>query len=553
MLPIHLKKNAAIPLLSAFFFFLIVCPLATIFIKAIIINDRLDFSYTAATIMESQNAAMILNSLLLGLLVVITSTLLSIPLAYLFSRTTFARYQIFDVLFLIPFMTPPYIASMGWILFMQKRGLLEQIFPSLSGGVDSFFSLAGLILVMSLHVFPFMLTILKNAMTRIPSSMEESAAVLGAGFFRRMCRVFLPLLTGNYVIGALLVFVKTLSEYGTPYTLGRRIGFEVFTTNIHRYAAVAPVSFGKAAVLASVLVSICLLLWIAQNYVTTHHSYQLISGRGCRLSLKDLSVPAKLGSWLYIGIILIIAIGIPYFSVIMTSLIKLRGFGLTAGNFTLQHYTALFTDTEDALSAMGNSLVLAVAAATICAFLGTLVVLTLRSCHRKSGRPLEAVSLLPEMLPGIVMVIGIMLFWNDIYGILPLYNTFGILIVTYVVLFLPFTIQYVTSSFTQINNSLMAAGQVFGGTPIYIFRRITFPLIAKGIAAGWMMTFIISLRELVAPSLMAPPNTLVVSTYIMREFEQGSVSLGMSMAVLCVAFTVAALLLLTRYIRRLPK
>ena len=99
----------------------------------------------------------------------------------------------------------------------------------------------------------------------------------------------------------------------------------------------------------------------------------------------------------------------------------------------------------------------------------------------------------------------------------------------------------------------MAAGQVFGGTPIYIFRRITFPLIAKGIAAGWMMTFIISLRELVAPSLMAPPNTLVVSTYIMREFEQGSVPLGMSMAVLCVAFTVAALLLLTRYIRRLPK
>lgn len=78
---------------------------------------------------------------------------------------------------------------------------------------------------------------------------------------------------------------------------------------------------------------------------------------------------------------------------------------------------------------------------------------------------------------------------------------------------------------------------MFGGTPFYVFRRITVPLIASGIAAGWVMTFIISLRELVAPSLIAPPDTLVISTYIVREFEQGSVSLGMSMAVLCLLLT----------------
>ena len=61
-----------------------------------------------------------------------------------------------------------------------------------------------------------------------------------------------------------------------------------------------------------------------------------------------------------------------------------------------------------------------------------------------------------------------------------------------------------------------------------------------------MMTFIIAVRELVAPSLIAPPDTLVISTYIMREFEQGSVSLGMAMAVLCTALTVTSLLLLKR-------
>ena len=92
----------------------------------------------------------------------------------------------------------------------------------------------------------------------------------------------------------------------------------------------------------------------------------------------------------------------------------------------------------------------------------------------------EAIGLLPEMLPGIVLVIGIMLFWNQIYNILPLYNTMGIMVLAYVVLFLPYTVQYVTSSFTQISDSLMAAGQVFGGSPVYILRRITLPLIRQG-------------------------------------------------------------------------
>lgn len=543
----RLTERAPALLLGALLLFLVVCPLLSVFLKAVVLDGRLALSPAAAVLGAPENLRMIANSLLLGVLVVLTSTVIAAPLAYLFSRTDMARHRAFDILFLVPFMTPPYIASMGWILFMQKRGLLSQLVPGLPDGAPAFFTLGGLVLVMSLHVFPFLLTLLQNAMDNIPSSLEESAAVLGAQFPLRCRRVLLPLLAGNYAIGALLVFVKTLSEYGTPYTLGRRIGFDVFTTDIHRYAAVAPISFGKAAVLASVLVTICLLLWMVQNAITRRKSYRLVGGRGVRLALTPLRGAARVLAWGYVALVLLLAIGIPYFSVIATSLIRLRGYGLAAGNFTLAHYAELFADNENAVSAMANSLSLGVTAATLCAVLGTAVVLAVRRARGKTGRLLEAAGLLPEMLPGIVLVIGLMLFWNGIYDVLPLYNTLGILVVTYTALFLPYTIQYVTSSFTQISGSLLDAGRVFGGSRFYIFRRITFPLLLKGIAAGWMMTFIISVRELVAPSLIAPPNTLVVSTYIMREFEQGSVSLGMCMAVLCVGLTTAALLVLHRH------
>lgn len=544
------RTEAYIPLIliASVLLFLIVCPLVMIFQKAVIVDGRLDFYAVWQTLAESENAQMIRNSLILGFLVVIVSTVIAAPLAYMFSRTEFAKYRFFDVIFMIPFMTPPYIASMGWILFMQKRGLLQQLIPATTGCEKQFFTLGGLVLVMSLHVFPFMMTMLKNAMLNIPSSLEESGAVFGAGFGMRMRRIFLPLLSGNYAIGALLVFVKTISEYGTPATLGKRIGYYVFTTEIHRYATVAPINFGKSAILASVLVSICLLMWALQNYITARHSYNLVGSKGNYFAKKKLSFPVRVGCWIYVLIILVLSIGIPYFSVISTSLIKLRGYGFQAGNFTLQHYVDLFTANGKGIQAIGNSLFLAVSSATICALLGTVIVIIVKKSHCKCAKIIEAMGLLPEMLPGIVLVIGIMLFWNRIYYIVPLYNTIGIMVIAYVVLFLPYTIQYVTSALLQISQSLEAAAKVFGGSPLYIFRRVTLPLIMKGVLTGWMMTFIIAFRELVTASLIAPPNTLVVSTYIVREFEQGSVSIGMAMAVLCVVFTTTALLALNSII-----
>lgn len=550
MKKVRIKKYLLLILIAAVLMFLIVCPLVMIFLRAVIRDGRPDFVTAWQTLTESDNAQMIFNSLLLGVLVVTGSTIIAAPLAYLFSRTRFAKYRFFDIIFMIPFMTPPYIASMGWILFMQKRGLLQQLIPAAAGSEDWFFTLGGLVLVMSLHVFPFMLTILKNAMLNIPSSLEEAGAVFGASFGSRLRKIFMPLISGNYAIGALLVFVKTIAEYGTPATLGKRIGYYVFTTEIHRYATVAPIDFGKSAVLASVLVGVCIVMWFLQNYVTSRRSYNLVSGKGSRFDEVKLRPSAKIFGWAYITVVLLLSVGVPYFSVISTSLINLRGYGFRPGNFTFQHYIDLFTENEKGIRALGNSLILAVSAATICAVLGTLIVIAVRKSRSKLGKVVEIIGLLPEMLPGIVLVIGIMLFWNQIYNVIPLYNTLGIMILAYVVLFLPYTVQYVTSSFTQISGSLEAAARVFGGSPVYIFRRVTLPLIMKGVFAGWTMTFIIAFRELVTASLIAPPNTLVVSTYIVREFEQGSVSVGMAMAVLCVLFTTTALLILNRSIDR---
>ena len=544
---INVRKVLPPALLLALLAGLILCPLVTVFAEAVVTDGRLDLYRAWETIAGAENVRTIYNSLLLGVCVVLCSTVIAVPTAFILARTQLARHGWLDIVFMIPFMTPPYIASMGWILFMQKRGLFQQLFPVIGSWSESFFCFGGLVLVMSLHVFPFLMTMLKNAMLNIPASLEESGAVFGAGAAMRTRRIFAPLLTGNYAIGALLVFVKTLSEYGTPYTLGRRIGFYVFTTDIHRYSTTAPIDFSSSASLSSVLVCICMAMWMLQNYITSRSSYRLVGGKGSRPARTRLSPPGEAAAWLWMAAVVIIAIGVPYFSIISTSLIKLRGYGLAAGNFTLAHYQELLA-TPKALSSIWNSLFLAVSSATICSVIGTAVVVAVRRSAGFFKKALECVALLPEMLPSIVLVIGIMLFWNAIYKLVPLYNTIGIMVLAYVVLYVPYTVQYVTSAFTQINDSLLQAGRVFGGTPGYVFRRVTLPMISRGVFAGWMMIFIIAFRELVTASLIAPPNTLVVSTYINREFEQGSVSLGMAMAVLCVLITTAALLAFNRFV-----
>lgn len=523
--------------------FLIVCPLVSVFAEAVILDGRLDLYRAWTIIADPENLQTIGNSLLLGVCVVLLSTVIAAPTAYLLARSQLGKHKWLDIVFMVPFMTPPYIASMGWILFMQRRGLFQQMFPFTGRLSEGFFSFGGLVLVMTLNVFPFMMTILKNAIRNIPASLEESGAVFGAGFGLRLRKIFAPLLTGNFAIAALLVFVKTLSEYGTPYTLGRRIGFYVFTTDIHRYSTTAPVDFGKSASLSSVLILICMIMWLAQNYITNRTSYRLVSGKGSRPVRTHLAGGGLAAVGIWIGLVLVVSIGIPYFSIIASSLIKLRGYGLAPDNFTLEHYAELFT-TDKSLNAIGNSIFLAIVSACICSVLGTVVVMAARRGKGRLEKVVEGASMLPEMLPAIVLVIGIMLFWNAIYDVLPLYNTMGIMVLAYVVLYLPYTVQYVTSAFTQINDNLIQAGRTFGGDPAYVFRRITLPMIAPGILTGWMMIFIIAFRELVTASLIAPPNVLVVSTYINREFEQGSVSLGMAMAVLCVLITTAALLIM---------
>lgn len=522
---------------------LVVLPLLFVAWKSIWTKGTLDLLAPLRTVIEKDLSGVFTNSFMLGIWVVIGSTLLALPLAWIMAKTPLRKHRWLDIVLLIPFMTPPYIGSMGWILFMQPRGYLEQFFPGAHWISTHFFTLFGIITIMSLHLFPFLYLILRNAILQIGGNKEEAAAVHGASYSYTLRRVLLPLVFSSYVMGALLIFVKTLAEFGTPITFGKRIGYFVLTTEIQASISSWPVDFGKATSLASLLLIACLVLWYVQSVIVRRHSYNLVSGKSSQGKVMGYRGWQRALAWLYVILLLATAIGIPYFSIISASLMKLRGNGLAWTNLTFRHYGELLTWGSPSMKALTNSMGLALLAACLAAALGTWFALTIGRGKRLPERITDMFSLLPNTVPDMVLVVGLIMLWNAPWIPLHLYNTYGMVVLTYVVFFLPYTVQYVKARNGQLDESLRQAGQVFGGQPWYVFRRIVFPLLLPGIIAGWMMTFTISLRELVASMMVLPPSMQTSATYIFAQFEQGQISLGMAMAVVSVGLTTILLLI----------
>ncbi|MFA1820872.1 ABC transporter permease [Virgibacillus oceani] len=517
---------------------LVLIPLGSLLLRSIFPEGNFEGFSSFALLLEENNREILLNSLLLGLGVVFVSTLIAGPLAYLMSRTEMQKHRWIDVVLIIPFMTPPYIASMGWIIAMQRNGFAEQIFPFLDKITPYFFSYFGMVLIMSFHLFPFIYLIMRNTLSNIGGRLEEAAIIHGGSFPYRLRKIIIPLFLSGYSMGALLVFVKTIGEFGTPVTLGNRIGYNVLTSEIHRYTSVWPIDYGTAAILSTMLLGVSMTVWFIQQWISQRSQSRVVSGKGHTVARARLG-KGKIFAWVYLFIILALAIGVPYFSIATTAFMKIQGDGFMLSNFTLDHFKELFAGSG--MSALLNSVWLAAIAAIISVIIGIWIAITVSNKRGTAVKTIDFLSLTPNTVPGIVIVVGLILMWNAEWVKIPIYNTWVMLVLTYVVLYLPFTVQNIKAIYGQLGDSLFQAAMVSGASKFYQLRTILLPLLIPGILAGWVMTFTISMRELVGSLILRPPDMHTTATFIYSQFEQGSASLGMAMALISVGITTAVI------------
>ncbi|HZH84353.1 MAG TPA: ABC transporter permease subunit, partial [Phototrophicaceae bacterium] len=226
---------------------------------------------------------------------------------------------------------------------------------------------------------------------------------------------------------------------------------------------------------------------------------------------------------------------IPYSSMVLTSLLKLVSAGPALGNLTLTHYFHVLT--EDS-SGLRDALLASLALALLAAVLGTL----LGAACARAGFVLTSLALLPAATPAITMAVGFIRGWNAPWTEwMPLYGSVVILGLFYTAQYLPYAVQYARAGLAVIPASYEWAARIHGARRGVTTARIVAPLLFPHCLAGAILIFSISFRELVGSVLLRPPGLQTVSTFILREFDQGSPATGMAMGVIAICVALASI------------
>ena len=250
------------------------------------------------------------------------------------------------------------------------------------------------------------------------------------------------------------------------------------------------------------------------------------------------------------SLVALIAVALPLASMLATAFSGTLSGGLAFSNLTLRHFAALFDVHGDALSALSTSLSLASATALIAGATGFLASWLVVVRKIRGAAMIDGLSLLPAALPGIVVGVGLILAWNRSFWPVTPYNTWGILLLAYCCLLLPYPVRYVSAALKQIGGNLDAAARVHGASAAQTLRLILLPLVLPSLLASMMMVFAVASRELVTSLLLSPAGVQTVSVFVWRQFEQGSVGDGMAMASVAVLLSLTLMLAAFRLSQR---
>lgn len=482
------------------------------------------------------------HSLTLGLGTILGTTLIATPLAFIMTRTKLAQYSWLHWLLLVPFMTPPYINAMGWIYFFQPHGLWAQVFPNSALSFKGLFSPFGIILIMSLHLYPFAYLLLRNALTQFNQRWTQAALVHAVSRWRILTRVTLPILLVPYLAMWVLVFTKTLAEFGTPATFGRNIHFDVLTTTIQRDLSQWPLDFKGGVLAGTILLSIALCAWVAQQTLLKQPKIQMAHNQH---SVINRHWRVTLVAGLAITVLLLVAIGIPAVSIIFQSLLKQRSAGLAISNLTLEHYLSLLRFDSPAFRALINTFGMALVISLANLVIGTLISVasTTKRLPQWLRKCLHLLGSLPLAIPNVVLALSLMIFFSQLFAFTKLYGTISVLLIADVILFLPTTVQYMTTALQEFNDNYLNSARIFETSSSRIIFKIIVPILMPALVNSFAMSFIATSRELVVALLLLPSGMATISSFIYQSFEQGEASQGMALAVITVLITFASLTL----------
>ncbi len=476
------------------------------------------------------------------------SCLVAIPLAWLVARTDVPLRRVIRALVTASFVTPPFLGAVAWeLLAAPNSGMLNQLARAWFGlgefeYVVDIYTAEGVTFCIACYTFPYVFTLLANALENIPADIEDASHILGGITWATARRITLPLILPAILAGALVCFLQALTIFGTPAILALPAGFHTLTTKIWSLFQYPPQT-NLAAAAAMPLLLITLLVLHLQRRLLGRRGFTVIGAKNTPPRL------IRLGAWrlpalALCSLIMLNPVFLPYFALIKAAITHRISDPLSLETLSLRHLRFILWDFSGTRPAMINTLILGFSAATIVTA-AALVVGYLSSRQLVPGaRFLPAPAMAPIAVPGIVMGVGLFL----VYSRPPflLYGTLWILVIAFVTLEMPAGFQQVQAAMRGLHVELEEAARIFGATRLVALRQITAPLLRTSIIATWSIVFIAVIRELSATILLTTSETKVISVVIYDLNESGELGAIAVLGLFLLLVTFAVILLVNR-------
>ena len=484
------------------------------------------------------------NTLIVATGATLVAGAFGVILAWVHARTDTPGRRILEPLTLIPFFLSPYVGAVAWSYLAAPRvGMLNGWARYLFGMAADPFSVynrGGIIWVLALFFTPVMYLFVIGSLRRMDPALEESARTSGSSLLQTTCRVTLPLATPSILSGAILVFVSSAGEFGVPLALGSPFKIETMTTQIYNLTGGSNIDYNASAAVSTVLAVLTLTFVFIHRRIVLPRSYTTVTGKGYRPNLIGL------GPWRFAALgfnlsYLLVAVILPLLALLLVS-ISVRWEGrFDPGALTLANYGYVFTYPLSA-RAIWNSLKLALAGATICMALTLMVAYTIHRGRGQSRALLDLISSLPVGFPGIVLAMGILI----TYIRTPLYSTLWILLVGYITRFMPYGQRMISGVLLSLSAELDQSSRTAGASWATTMRRITLPLLKPGMVAGWLLLFVIFLREFPISALLYKGGLEVTSVAVWYFVEHETAVRTAAMAMVQVGLLLGAIVLFRR-------
>ncbi len=529
---------------------LVIVPLAYLVGFSLGLPRAFTVRHYAAAFTDPKLLGPIRDTFILGGAVGLLSVLLGAPMAWAVTRTDMPGRGLVRTLAIASFVTPPFLGAMAWIILAgPNAGLLNQAYRALTGATEpllNIFSLPGLIAVMSLYTYPFVFIITANALATISAELEDAASIAGASPWHTGIGITLPLALPAILGGFILAVLEAMVLFGSPAMIAIPARFHVMTTQLWALFQYPPKLELAAAYSLPLLFVAIALLW-AQRRLLGRKGYATLTGKATQVRVQ------RLGGWRYpvlaaCLLILLFAVGLPFWTLISASLSKAWGRGLSLDNLTLDNFHRILFAHRPTREAIINTLQIAIVTATVGAAVSALVAYVSERRLVRGHRALAFLATAPIAIPGIVLSIGLFAAYTRPPFIL--YGTIWILFISYLTKYLPIAYPANRAAVLGVHVDLEDAARILGASRLRAFIDVTRPLFKTGLLAAFLLVFLPSLRELSSSILLYTAKSRVVAVVIYELYEEGLWEMVSAMGILLLGLTLLIVGLAYRFLGR---